>query len=97
MIYEISDIVVVIGQKVKKVEFSEIIHGKRIYYMSDKTSFAQHQILRCASEDEIQKFCERELCQAVVDSISGWFDSNKEYYKNYLKEYNEDCKRLGIR
>jgi hypothetical protein len=97
MIYEISDIIVVTGQKVKRIESSEIIYDKRIYYMSDKTSYAEHQILRCASENEIQKFCERELCQAVVDSIGGWFDNNREYYKNYFKEYNEDCKRLGLR
>jgi hypothetical protein len=97
MIYEISDIVVVIGQKVKKIEFSEIIDTKQIYYMSDKTSYAEHQILRCANENEIQKFCEIEICQTVVNSLGKFVDSNQEYFENYFKEYVSDCKKYGIR
>lgn len=97
MKYEKYDIVTTVGQKTKKIESYEIVAETIIYYMTDNTSFAEHQILRCANDYEIQKFNERQLCEAAMVGFKKFFDDNKEYYKKFMITYEEDAKRLGLR
>lgn len=95
MKYEKYDIVITVGQKTKKIESYEIVAETIIYYMTDNTSFAEHQILRCANDYEIQKFNERQLCDAAMMGINKFFDDNSEYYNNFFKEWYEKFKQYN--
>ena len=97
MKYEKNDIVITIGQKTKKIESYEVVAETIIYYMTDNTSFAEHQILRCSNDYEIQKFNERQLCEAAMVGFKKFFDDNKEYYKKFALDHIEACKKLGLR
>lgn len=90
MEYSMSDYVVVYTNDVKQIESMEIICGVEIYYMSDNTSYALRQILRCANKEEIvntfinkvknngdiimQEFYDKK--QFLVDSMVKWINEN---------------------
>lgn len=86
MKYTMSDYVVVYTNDVKQIDFIEEVSGVNIYYMKDNTSYAEHQIISCASVDDlvlllINKISSKEIeifPQEVKNSFSEWC---KKYVK----------------
>ena len=90
MEYTMSDYVVVYTNDVKQIDFIEEVCGINICYMTDNTSYASHQILRCANEEEIvnsfinkvknngdiimKEFYDKK--QFLVDSMIKWVNEN---------------------
>ena len=90
MEYAMSDYVVVYTNDVKQIDFIEEVCGVDICYMTDNTSYASHQILRCANEEEIvnsfinkvknngdiimKEFYDKK--QFLVDSMIKWVNEN---------------------
>lgn len=90
MEYSMSDYVVVHTNDVKQIDFIEEVCGVDICYMTDNTSYASHQILRCADKEEItnsfinkvknngdvimQEFYDKK--EFLVESIVKWYKKN---------------------
>ena len=85
MRYSNGDIVLVSENRVpKEIEFSENICEVNIYYMTDKTSYAEHQIVGCASDKDLSTFLVNEFLRNkieifpkdVKDSMLEWCKKN---------------------
>lgn len=89
MEYSISDYVIVYTNEVKRIEFIELICGVQIFYMSDKTSFAYCQILRCANKDEI----DRDLINKMGNQFLNYLYSQEDLIFESVGRYMK--KKLG--
>ena len=69
MEYKIGDYVKVYNSNdVKNIVDSEIINDTIIYYMSDSTSFAEHQIVNGVSLDEHMNHISKDFVQSIPEN-----------------------------
>ena len=92
MEYAISDYVIVHTNKVKQIEFVEEICGVNIYYMVDKTSYSETQILRCAQNDEITSSFINDIKNNGDIYMKEFYDKKEFLVNSIIKWVNENVK-----